>query len=191
MKKVSQLSPLAPPDMGAGLLDPMGGGGMPMGDPMGAPMGGQMGQMGTMQASSEPKKKYEGFKNPEDIFEDYGLPKALADQKSFDEMVEDIWDLYGGNDVGTDADPDKTGEWPEEQPEGMDEKEVEVHYHNTEKQRWRRLLEDTTIMDIFPKGQDEIKRLISGYATSLGLTKKQQAAASKKPSWYKLAHGSE
>jgi len=200
MKRISQ-DPYA-----AQVQDPMMGiGGVPGQLPAMNPMD-PMAQMGAYPTAApgtgeppEEPKKYVGLSNPEDILKDYGLEEKFKDGTENETMAKEIWEMYGGDpEMKSDSIP---GEWPEEEPKNMSQQVIDQKFEETEKSRYKRLADGTTIEDVFSGGDGDILRYISWYASSTGLTKPEGGAggggglggggggllADSRSSWYKIA----
>lgn len=120
----------------------------------------------------EQPKVYTALKTPEQVLADYDLKKSFNDGMSTSEIVKDIWSKYGGDETGTGA--AKWGSWPEDPTQKISQNLIDSKFLATENTRYKRLPIGKSIVDIFPGGQEEIKRYISWYAAGMGLTKKTQ-----------------
>lgn len=127
---------------------------------------------GMEQGEMEQTKVYEALKTPEQVLADYDLKKSFNNGMTTNEIVNDIWSKYGGDATGTGA--AKWGSWPKDPTQKISQTLTDAKFLATENARYKRLPIGESIIDIFPGGQEEIKRYISWYAAGSGLTKKTQ-----------------
>jgi hypothetical protein len=175
MKKQAQLAPANDPLAGLGALPELGA------DPN-APVSPPM----PTAAPTTPEKKYKGLSSPEDVFNDFNLSEALAEQYADEDLSMKIWQLYGGDSLGLNAIPGKAGEWPKTTQDNVSPEFVDGQFNATEEdsQRYKRLAEGYTIKDIFPS-ESEIARLISYTISTMQKANKQPQAQTC--SWYRYA----
>jgi hypothetical protein len=181
MKKHAQALPGQDPL--AGMMDSMGG------DPSGLgatpPM--DVNAPSVPEAPPQPPVQvYKGLSSPEDIMTDFNIQEKLKDQYSDEDLAHQIWQLYGGDSIGLNALPGKTGEWPKEEPSVSDEKLTENQHKITEspENRYKRLAQGFNIKDIF-QDEADIQRLITYTVSTMQKASKQPQA--QNVSWYRYA----
>ena len=201
MNRYSQEAPpvSSAPPVGGAPTDSSPDGGGPVGDSTGgglgaSPLGGLPplpGGDGAAPAAGAPpddpnddsKIFYKAISTAQDIVNDYNLVRALNTGKSIENIAQDIWTSYGGDEDGLNVEPGKTGTRnPDEKL--TDPNEMYQKNKQTDKRKWLRLELGKQINDIFDD-QMQVLKLVLNFASSEVKAKKPAAATSK--SWYRYA----
>jgi len=188
-------APTAPPAGGGGVdagavPDSSGGGGSIGASPLGGlpPLPGGDGAAPAAGApaddpNDDSKIFYKAIGTAQDIVNDYNLVRALNTGKSIEQISQDIWTEYGGEDDGLNVKPGCTGtRSPDEKL--TDPEEMNKRNKATDKKKWMRLEIGKKINDIF-EDQMQVLKLVLNFAASE--VKAKKPATSSASSWYRYA----
>ena len=176
----------APPSPAPGPPSPPpplpGGGGPP---PSGGPGEGAPQQAASMVSENNPDQIfYKPLENPSDVLNDYKLEDALKSGISPEQIAQDIWTEYGGDDSGIASEPGRHGSRKKENSP-TDPKLMDEANKKTENHKWLRLKEGLSIVDIF-KNEMTVLKFVQNYTMS-EIKLKKPPATSSAVSWYKYA----